>query len=65
VTTYVVTKDKDGMGRIEILYAGQDADDAFSILDDVYVYDRPAFLHVWDDGEHQYCTREHPESLSR
>jgi len=64
--TYVVEKDKDGMGRRITVYAGQDADEAKSIADDFRVpRDAPngpkeTFIHVWKNGEHQYTTRENP-----
>jgi hypothetical protein len=65
--TYVVEKEQDRMGRHNTVYAGQNADKAKEIADDLYVPRDAAggpletFIHVWENGEHQFCTREHPE----
>lgn len=68
--TYVVTKDMDSMGRKKVIYAGQDADRAKEIRDDRYDEEEApigkrvyaTFIEVWEDGEHQFTTREHPEA---
>lgn len=64
--TYVVQKEQDRMGRHSTVYAGQDADKAKEVADNSRVprgaADGPleTFIHVWEDGEHQFCTQEHP-----
>lgn len=65
--TYVVTKQQDRMGREKVVYAGQDVQQAADLCEDLYVpRTEPSgpletFIHVWEDGEHQYCTRTHPD----
>lgn len=67
-TTYVVEKQLDRMGREKVVYAGQDADEAKRLADDLRIPrdtadgPRETFIHVWRGGEHQYVTREHPEN---
>jgi hypothetical protein len=62
--TYVVTKDTDGLGRHQVIYAGQDADEAKRIADaerETGTIPRlETFIEVWVEGENQFTTREHP-----
>ena len=68
MTTYVVEKQKNRRGDETVVYAGQDADKAKEICDDLYVSRNESggpletFIHVWEDGEHQYVTRAHPNN---
>lgn len=66
MTTYVVTKDTDGLNRIKTIYAGQDADEAKRVADGGRETDNTpkleTFIEVWEDGEQQYVTREHPDT---
>lgn len=64
---YVVEVDTDKMGRHRTAYVGHDPDKAKEVADEEYVPREEkhgplhAFIHVWEGGEHQFCTREHPE----
>lgn len=62
--TYVVQKEQDRMGKHNVVYAGQDADTAEELANDLRV-PRDAgggpldtFIHVWEGGKHQFCTRD-------
>lgn len=62
--TYVVEEQLDKMGREKVVYAGQDADEACRVLENSGVPREQkhgplhAFIHVWEGGEHQFCTRD-------